>query len=73
MCVQLGLNKFADMTEDEFRAVYLGYRSASSPLLTCASSASLRRHPIHCDVVRRRPIHSMLDFRKLTDCKLLLC
>jgi len=33
---QLGLNRFADMTEAEFRAAYLGYSSRRNPLLTCA-------------------------------------
>lgn len=31
--MQLGMNKFADMTEDEFRAAYLGYNSQRNPLL----------------------------------------
>lgn len=31
--LQLGMNTFADMTEDEFRAAYLGYGSARNPLL----------------------------------------
>ena len=33
-CAQLGINKFADMTEEEFRAAYLGYRSARNPMLS---------------------------------------
>ena len=39
--VQLGLNRFADMTEAEFRAAYLGYSSRRNPLMTCAAPFSL--------------------------------
>ena len=41
---QLGLNRFADMTEAEFRAAYLGYSSRRNPLLTCAACCELLFH-----------------------------
>ncbi|KDP21086.1 hypothetical protein JCGZ_21557 [Jatropha curcas] len=39
---KLGLNKFADLTDEEFRAMHLGYKSLPSKLMATSKSRSFR-------------------------------
>lgn len=49
--MRMGVNGFADWSDQEFRAAYLGQRSVPNPQLRCASlpactvAAGSRRHP----------------------------
>ena len=61
---QLGLNRFADMTEAEFRAAYLGYSSRRNPLLTCARycAACCMPHAMHLDYITNADGGLLVDF-----------